>query len=54
MPAEPRAEVTAPPPRADLDEAPPLLGTWPRVYALVLVSQALLVVVFYAVTRWYA
>jgi hypothetical protein len=41
-------------PRADLNEPPPLLGTWPRVYAMVLLSQAVLVALFYALTRYFA
>jgi hypothetical protein len=57
MSAEP-GPAAAPPgleaPRADLNEPPPLLGTWPRVYATVLLSQAVLVAFFYALTRWFA
>jgi hypothetical protein len=36
------------------DEPPPILGTWPRVYAFVLVYLAALIVAFYAFTRYYA
>ncbi|MEZ4269480.1 MAG: hypothetical protein R3F39_24225 [Myxococcota bacterium] len=55
-PPNPAATAPAAPdaPRADLNEPPPLLGTWPRVYAMVLLSQAALVAVFYALTRYYA
>lgn len=54
-PSPPKLAATAPDaPRADLNEPPPLLETWPRVYALVLLSQAALVVIFYALTRYYA
>ena len=41
-------------PRADLDEPPPLLGSWRRIYALVFVSQVLLATLFYVITRIYA
>lgn len=36
----------------DTDEAPPFLKTWPRVYAMVLLYLAVLIVCFYAFTRW--
>ena len=39
------------PPRDDLEQGPPLLGTWTRFYAAVLLSQATLIALFYAVTR---
>jgi hypothetical protein len=32
------------------DDAPPILGTWPRVYGVVLGALALYVVVFAALT----
>ncbi|HKW96741.1 MAG TPA: hypothetical protein VJN43_03360 [Bryobacteraceae bacterium] len=32
------------------DEPPPLLGSWPRVYILVLAYLALLILLFYAFT----
>jgi len=38
-------------PRADLDETPPVLGSWRAIYAFVLGSQAALVVLFLLVTR---
>ncbi|MGM0575276.1 MAG: hypothetical protein ACQEXJ_06060 [Myxococcota bacterium] len=41
-------------PRADLDETPPLMGSWPKLYALVVGSQAVLVLVFYLLTRLYS
>ncbi len=41
------------PPRIDAPEAPPpLLGSWGRLYALVLAELAALVLLFYALTRW--
>jgi hypothetical protein len=35
------------------DEAPPFLGTWPRVYAAVLIYLASIIVAFYLFTRFY-
>lgn len=35
----------------DTIEAPPFLGTWPRVYAAVLTYLAVLLALLYAVTR---
>ena len=35
-------------------EPPPLLGTWRNVYALVLAELAVLIALFYALTRWAA
>ena len=40
-------------PRAELDETPPLLGSWQRIYVLVVGSQAVVVALFYLVTRLY-
>ena len=38
--------------RRDLpDEPPPFLGTWGRVYALVLTYLALLIAIFYTFTK---
>jgi hypothetical protein len=31
---------------------PPFLGTWKRIYLLVLGELALLIVLFYLLTRW--
>ena len=36
------------------DEPPPVLGTWPRVYAFVPRFLALVIVLFYVFTRHYA
>jgi hypothetical protein len=36
------------------DEPPPILGSWPRLYAAVLVFLALLILLFYAFTRAFA
>jgi len=35
------------------DEPPPILGSWPRVYSVVLGTLFGLVTVFYALTRVY-
>lgn len=40
--------------RTDLDETPPLLGSWRNIYVLVVASQVVLVALFYLVTRIYA
>ena len=37
-----------------VDEAPPVLGTWPRVYAAVSFYLAAVIVVFYLFTRHFA
>jgi hypothetical protein len=36
----------------DADPPPPLLGTWPALYLVVLGELALLVLGFWALTRW--
>ncbi len=36
------------------DDPPPILRTWPRLYAAVLIYLALLISVFYAFTRAFA
>ena len=41
--------------RAQLpDEPPPFLGTWPRVYAAVLIYLAGLITLFYVFTRMFS
>jgi hypothetical protein len=37
-----------------LEEPPPFLGTWPRVYAAVLAYLALLIAALYALTRLFS
>jgi hypothetical protein len=37
-----------------LDEPPPFLGTWPRVYRFVLVYLAAVIFLFWLFTRHYA
>lgn len=41
-------------PQRDLESPPPVLGTWPRLYGLVIGNLALLVAVFWWITRSYA
>ena len=38
----------------DPTDKPPILGSWRNLYALVLVTWALLVLVFFLITRAYA
>jgi hypothetical protein len=40
--------------RPMLDEPPPVLGTWPRVYAFVLCWLAAVIGIFYAFTVHFA
>jgi hypothetical protein len=35
------------------DEPPPFLGTWPRVYAAILIYLVVIISVFYVFTRAY-
>jgi hypothetical protein len=37
--------------RRVIDEPPPFLGTWPRVYAAVIVWLIVIIAVFYVFTR---
>ncbi len=39
------------PPMSIIDEPPPVLGTWPRVYAIVLAYLVVVIVAFYCSTR---
>ena len=39
-------------PEPDDEVAPPVLGSWRNVYALVLVVLAVLIALFYALTLW--
>jgi hypothetical protein len=34
------------------DDPPPVLGTWPTFYGVVLAELGALVLLFYALTRW--
>ena len=38
----------------DLDEQPPILGSWNNLYVLVLVAHAIIIVLFYLFTRAYS
>jgi hypothetical protein len=40
--------------RPVIDEPPPFLGTWPRVYRFVIVYLAVLIAVFFVFTRAFA
>ena len=44
----------APEPRPELDDAPPLLGSWRNIYLFVLGTLAVLVIAFWALTQAYA
>ena len=39
--------------RTDDEEPPPILGSWKRLYALVLLNLALLIALFYLFTKWF-
>jgi hypothetical protein len=45
-----QAEVTT----AEPEEPPPLLGSWPRLYALVVFELLLSAALLYALARWAA
>jgi hypothetical protein len=40
------------PPGDDPEAPPPVLGSWRNVYLLILSVLALLIALFYALTRW--
>ncbi|MCP3100307.1 hypothetical protein LZ198_15660 [Myxococcus sp. K15C18031901] len=48
------APVAPVPPRQDLDDAPPLLGSWRNIYLLVLGTFVLFVALCWALTEAYA
>jgi hypothetical protein len=52
--SKPPEPGTASAPRPELDDAPPLLGSWRNIYLFVLGTLALLVALFWALTRAYA
>jgi hypothetical protein len=52
-PREP-ADAAAPARRPELDDAPPLLGSWRNIYILVLGTFVLFVAVFWGLTEAYA
>jgi len=47
-------DPTSPPPRPELDDAPPILGSWRNIYIVVLGTLAVLVVLFALLTRAYS
>lgn len=50
-----RTEPPAPEaPRPELDDAPPILGSWRNIYLVVLGTLAVLVVLFWMLTEAYA
>ena len=48
----PRVEDQPSPPASAIDDPPPFLGSWRNIYLLVLGELALLVILFFALTRW--
>ncbi len=54
MSTEPRSPQAAPGPRPEMNDAPPVLGSWRNIYLFVLGTLALLVALFWALTRAYA
>ncbi len=50
----PPESARAPEPRPELHDAPPLLGSWRNIYLLVLGNLALLIALFWALTRAYS
>ncbi len=50
----PRFEDPGDPAREAPEEPPPFLGSWPRVYAAVLLYLALLIAAFYGFTKAFA
>ena len=53
-PPTPSTPERKPSHRPELDDAPPLLGSWRNIYLFVLGTLAVLVVAFWALTRAYA
>jgi len=53
-PSTPPEPAGAPTPRPELDDAPPLLGSWRNIYLFVLGTLALLIALFWALTRAYS
>ncbi|MFP2957982.1 hypothetical protein ACLEPN_09165 [Myxococcus sp. 1LA] len=51
-PREPAAE--APAPRPELDDAPPLLGSWRNIYILVMATFVVFVVLGWVLTEVYS
>lgn len=54
QPTPPPPDAAPPAPRPELDDAPPVLGSWRNIYLFVLGSLVLLVALLWALTRVYA
>lgn len=52
--ASPITPEDTPAPRPELDDTPPLLGSWRNIYAVVLGNLAVLVLLFWLITRVYS
>ncbi|WP_200883810.1 hypothetical protein [Archangium violaceum] len=52
--SKPPEPASAPAPRPELDDAPPLLGSWRNIYLLVLGTLAFFIALFWALTRAYS
>ncbi|AKJ05274.1 hypothetical protein ATI61_102337 [Archangium gephyra] len=52
--SKPPEAAPAPAPRPELDDAPPLLGSWRNIYLFVLGTLALLIALFWGLTRAYS
>ncbi|HVG59030.1 MAG TPA: hypothetical protein VNA24_10785 [Hyalangium sp.] len=52
--SKPPGQAAGPESRPELDDAPPLLGSWRNIYLLVLGTLALLVALFRALTWAYS
>lgn len=46
-------DPAAPPARPELDETPPLLGSWRNIYLVVLGNLVVLIALFWLLTRAY-
>ena len=54
MTAASKPPEPAPAPRPELDDAPPLLGSWRNIYFFVLGSLVTFIALFWALTRAYS
>ncbi len=50
----PQPDAPPPEPRPELEDAPPLLGSWRNIYLVVLGTLAALVVLFWLMTEAYS
>ncbi|MFT7581919.1 MAG: hypothetical protein ACI9MR_003600 [Myxococcota bacterium] len=51
--SDPAAPEEMPSARPDLDETPPLLGSWRNIYVVVIVNLLVLIGLFWALTEAY-